>query len=61
MAVKQRHAQLLFEVAYGGAEWWLGHVQPLGGAGEVLLLGNIDEVADQPKLGMHESNATQPV
>ncbi|MFZ0088473.1 MAG: hypothetical protein WAL63_03130 [Solirubrobacteraceae bacterium] len=44
-ALKQRHAQVGFEGADGLAQGRLGDVKPLGGASEVQLVGDGDEVA----------------
>lgn len=48
--VKQGHAKLLFEAADLVTQRRLGDVQPLGGAAEVKLLGNRNEVLDQPQV-----------
>ena len=49
-AVKQRHAELLFEPADLMTERWLGDVQPLSSPAEVKLLSDRDEVLHQPQV-----------
>ena len=49
-ADEQLGTQLLLELADGDAQRRLGHVQTLGGAAEVELLGHRDEVAQVAKL-----------
>jgi hypothetical protein len=48
--VQQPHAELLLELADLLGQRRLGHVQALGGAAEVALLGHGDEVVELPDL-----------
>jgi hypothetical protein len=48
--VKQGHPELLFEPADLVTERRLGDVQPLGRPAEVKLLGDGDEVLDEPQV-----------
>lgn len=43
-------AELLLELADRDAQGWLGHVQSVGGAAEVQLLGDCDEIAQVAQL-----------
>jgi hypothetical protein len=49
-AGEQAHAELAFEAGDVAAEGLLGHIQPGGGAGEVQLLGDGYEVAQQAQV-----------
>jgi hypothetical protein len=51
--LQQRDAQLLLEPGDRGAQRLLGDVDAAGGAGEVQLLGDGDEVAQVPQLHIH--------
>jgi FMN-dependent NADH-azoreductase len=59
-AVEQRDAELLLELAHRRAERRLGHVQALGRASEVALLGDGDEVPDESQLGLHVGRSYAP-
>ena len=50
MADEQRDAELFLQLPDMSAERWLGHVQPLGRAPEVELLGDGDEVPQLAQL-----------
>ena len=52
-AVEQRHAELPLESRDRGAQRLLGDVHAAGGAREVQLLGDGDEVAQVPQLHIH--------
>ena len=44
-SIEQPHPKLVLELADLFADSWLRYVQPLGGAAEMQLLGDRDEVA----------------
>ena len=50
LALEQRRTQLLLQILDLPAQRRLRDVQPLGGAGEALLVGHGDEVAQVAKL-----------
>jgi hypothetical protein len=52
-ALQQRHAELLLKPRDRGAQRLLGDVHAAGGAREVQLLGDGDEVAQVPQLPIH--------
>jgi hypothetical protein len=58
-AQKQVGPKLLLELADGDAERWLRHVQSLGGAAEVELLCDRDEVAQMAKLEHRKIDRTR--
>jgi hypothetical protein len=51
--VEELAAELCLERPDLGREGRLGDVQPLGGAAEVQLLGDGQEVPEMPKLELH--------
>jgi hypothetical protein len=50
---EQLDTEVDLEPSDGSAEWLLGHMEPLGRAGEVQLLGDDDEVAQEAQVGIH--------
>ena len=52
-ALEQPRAELVLEPRDRRAQGLLGDVQPLGGAGEVQLLRDGDEIAELPELDIH--------
>ena len=50
VAQQQLDAQLFLQGLDGQAQWWLRDGQPVGGAAEMELLGQDDEVAQKMQL-----------
>jgi NAD(P)-dependent dehydrogenase (short-subunit alcohol dehydrogenase family) len=60
-AAEQRGAELPFQHPYLLAERWLGDKKPLGGPGEVQVLGDGHEVAQVPSVHVHNHQLSHQV